>query len=136
MNILTPEQAHQLFPQVFELKKKLTHWNNGQSDEEFIQEYFIRLQGSLLLTEEEGRKLLRFAYIHVDEKPTAYFWLIYSAKDSPLDTTRFVNRIKAFLKGTGFKEVEFKTTNTQLSYERWLRKFGARVVEKTFKVTL
>lgn len=136
MNIVTPEQACELFPQVFELKKKLTHWDSGQSDEEFIQEYFTRLRGSLLLAELDGAKLIRFAYIHVDEKPLAYFWLIYSSKDSPLDTARFVNRIKAFLAGTGFKEVEFKTTNTQLSYERWLRKFGAQVVEKTFKVKL
>lgn len=136
MILLTPEQAHEKFQAVFALKTKLTHWDTGQTDQEFIQEYFTKLPVSLLLCEEEKSELKRFAYIIIEDKPTAYFWLIYSSKDSPMDTHRFISRIKSYLKGTGFKTVEFKTTNTQLSYERWVKKFGARVVEKTFNVTL
>lgn len=136
MIILSQEEAHRRFAEVFFLKKELTHWDTGQTDEEFIQEYFTKLPVSLLLCETENSKLKRFAYIIVEDKPVAYFWLIYSSKDSPSDTSRFIRRIKEYLRGVGFTSVEFKTTNIQLSYERWVKKFGAKVVEKTFKVIL
>lgn len=137
MNILSPADAEVAFPAILALKKRLVYWDTGQSDAEFTREYFSRLRDSLLLIEyDEKKQIKHFAYINVQDKPSAFFWLIYSSKENPAATTQFVFRIKAFLTSLGFTEVEFKTNNVQLSYERWLKKFGSKCVAKTFKVSL
>lgn len=134
---LTYHEALVLYPEILEIKKATKHWNDS-TDKEFFITYFTNLKHSELFAEREGGELKHFVYVDLEDKENPFIWLLYSHKRcaNTTETRDFVNKIKSHLKFAGVKTITFTTTNTRLSYERFVGKLGAFVVEKTFKATL
>lgn len=138
MKLLTPEEATVLFPLILQLKKEHKFLSPELSDEQFKADFLQDLESSALYAEIENSNLKHFAYIHLESQEEVFAWLVYSCKEcwNTNSTKDFVTKIMTQLKEVGVKKIRFSTNNTKLSYERWVVKLGARLVEKTFKVTI
>lgn len=107
--------------------------------EEFVAELTATFDSkSLYYGQMSGSRLSYFIVVTQDTTTpsAAMFWLFYVHKDMRSSTNLLLEQVKTQVKAAGYKHVVFITHRITKSYDKWVKKFGARKHLLTYMVDL
>lgn len=135
--INTLDELIPLLPALLQEKREHDDWfEPGSSEATFVSLLSKNLvDSSRYYGEVEDGKLSYFFAI-IGGAPEATFWLLYVSKPTRVHTRELLDLLRPDMAELGITKLYSITNRFEPSYERWLKKFGAKKSRITFEIPL
>lgn len=135
--IATLPEFGALVPELVRLHDEFAaRWDKDSTEGEFLSELIARFDDSTIFADfDETGRLLYLAIIYRD-LPVAKFRVFHVDVTYRQFTKEILSAVKLYLLGNGFTECYFSTMRVTRSYDRWVRKWGAKQHEIVYKIDL
>ena len=117
------------FPYLIAEKQRVgSSWDTETNTEQFVADLanYIERSDTLFFGDAKDGVLLYFAALINLKSEEPLFWLLFVDKAVRSETKFIIEDIHQELHGLGVRKMYFITSRLESSYERWLKKFGAK----------
>ena len=101
-------------------------WEPELQGDGFFTNLIKHFAGNSYFGELDENDELKYFVALIHEGEEGFFWLFYVNKNFRSQTRKLVDELFVYFRKCKFNKVRFSTTNISLSYERWVKKFGAK----------
>lgn len=107
-------------------------------NEEDFSYYLLKnfIEGGYYYGKIEGGKVQHFLAVTQLGSDTPLVWILYVDKSSREHSKEILHNMLADLRKLGKKKAQCETTHLTSSYERWIKKFGAKKYSITYRIEL
>ena len=136
--IKTLEDFSRFIPEICRMHDEFaSKWNNESDQNAFLSELVADFTGKAQYygsLDENG--LMEYLIIIYDQGLDCLFRVFYVHKTKHEMTKTLLSELRTILKSLKYRHCFFTTTRVTKSYDRWVRKLGAKPCEITYNVDL